>query len=176
MQGKDSYIQGIKKMREIRYTPIGVVHSPFKNVKGMPIQTVGARGVGGTVEMDSRYQDGLKDLEGFSHIFLIYHFHLSKGYSLQVKPFMDDIVRGVFATRAPKRPNPIGISVVKFVKIQGCTLFIEDVDVVDGTPLLDIKPFVPEFDVRKVERTGWLSKKAGKVHKVRADQRFRHNG
>ena len=144
MQGKDSYIQGIKKMREIRYTPVGIVHSPFKNVKGMPIQTVGARGV--------------------------------EGYSLQVKPFMDDKVRGVFATRAPKRPNPIGISVVRFVKIQCCTLFIEDVDVVDGTPLLDIKPFVPEFDVRKVERTGWLSKKAGKVHRVRADQRFRHNG
>ena len=131
-------------MRKIIYTPVGIVHSPFKNIKGMPIQTVGARGVG--------------------------------GYSLQLKPFMDDKERGVFATRAPKRPNPIGISVVRLVKMQGNTLFIEDVDVVDGTPLLDIKPFVPEFYVRKNKRTGWLSKKTGKVHRGRADQRFRNNG
>jgi tRNA-Thr(GGU) m(6)t(6)A37 methyltransferase TsaA len=163
-------------MREIRYTPVGVVHSPFKDVKGMPIQTVGARGVAGTVEIEPRYQDGLKDLEGFSHIILIYHFHRSKGYSLEVRPFMDDDVRGVFATRAPKRPNPIGISVVRVAKVEGCTIFIEDVDVLDGTPLLDIKPFVPEFDVREVERTGWLSKKAGKAHQVKADERFRRGG
>jgi tRNA-Thr(GGU) m(6)t(6)A37 methyltransferase TsaA len=163
-------------MREIKYTPVGVVHSPFKDVKGMPIQTVGAKGVGGTLEIEPQYQDGLKDLEGFSHIILIYHFHRSKGYSLEVKPFMDDDVRGVFATRAPQRPNPIGISVVKLVKVQGRVIFIEDVDIVDGTPLLDIKPFVPEFDVREVERTGWLSKKAGKAHRVRADERFRRNG
>jgi tRNA-Thr(GGU) m(6)t(6)A37 methyltransferase TsaA len=163
-------------MREIKYTPVGVVHSPFKDVKGMPIQTVGAKGVGGTLEIEPQYQDGLKDLEGFSHIILIYHFHRSKGYSLEVKPFMDDDVRGVFATRAPQRPNPIGISVVKLVKVQGRMIFIEDVDIVDGTPLLDIKPFVPEFDVREVERTGWLSKKAGKAHRVRADERFRRNG
>ncbi len=163
-------------MREIRYAPIGVVHSPFKDVKGMPIQAVGAKGVGGTVEIEPQYQDGLKDLEGFSHIILIYHFHRSKGYSLEVRPFMDDDVRGVFATRAPKRPNPIGISVVKVVKVEVCTIFIEDVDIVDGTPLLDIKPFVPEFDVRKVKRTGWLSKKTGKVHQVKADERFRRNG
>ena len=163
-------------MREIKYTPVGVVHSPFKNVKGMPIQTVGAKGVGGILEIEPQYQDGLKDLEGFSHIILIYHFHRSKGYSLQVKPFMDDDVRGVFATRAPQRPNPIGISVVKLEKVQGRMIFIEDVDILDGTPLLDIKPFVPEFDVREVERTGWLSKKAGKAHRVRADERFRRNG
>lgn len=163
-------------MREIKYTPVGVVHSPFKDVKGMPIQTVGAKGVGGALEIEPQYQDGLKDLEGFSHIILIYHFHRSKGYSLEVKPFMDDDVRGVFATRAPQRPNPIGISVVKLVKVQGRMIFIEDVDIVDGTPLLDIKPFVPEFDVREVERTGWLSKKAGKAHRVRADERFRRNG
>jgi tRNA-Thr(GGU) m(6)t(6)A37 methyltransferase TsaA len=163
-------------MTEIRYMPVGVVHSPFKDVEGMPIQTVGAKGIGGTVEIDPQYQDGLKDLEGFSHIFLIYHFHRSKGYSLQVKPFMDDEVRGVFATRAPKRPNPIGISVVRFVKMEGSTLFIEDVDIVDGTPVLDIKPFVPEFDAREVERTGWLSKKASKAHQVKADERFRRSG
>jgi tRNA-Thr(GGU) m(6)t(6)A37 methyltransferase TsaA len=159
-------------MKQIRYMPIGVIHSPFKDVKGMPIQAAGARGVVGTVEVESAYQDGLKDLGGFSHIILLYHFHHSQGYSLELKPFMDDHMRGVFATRAPQRPNPIGISVVRLVEVQGCTLFIEDVDIVDGTPLLDIKPFVPEFDVREVESTGWLSKKASKVDAMTADGRF----
>jgi len=159
-------------MKEIRYMPIGVIRSPFQDVKGMPIQTVGAKGVGGTVQVEPDYRDGLKDLEGFSHIILLYHFHHCQGYSLEVKPFMDDHMRGVFATRAPQRPNPIGISVVKLVKVEGCTVFIEDIDIVDGTPLLDIKPYVPEFDVREVQRTGWLAKKAGKVREVTADERF----
>jgi len=159
-------------MKEIRYMPIGVIHSPFKDVQGTPIQAVAAKGVGGTVEIEAEYQRGLKDLEGFSHIVLLYHFHHSQGYTLEVKPFMDDHMRGVFATRAPRRPNPIGTSVVKLVRVRACTVFIEDIDIVDGTPLLDMKPFVPEFDVRKVERLGWLSNKASKVHGVTADERF----
>ena len=159
-------------MKQIRYMPIGVVHSPFKDVKGMPIQAAAAGRVAGTIEVEPAYRDGLKDLEGFSHIILLYHFHHCQGYTLEVKPFMDDHMRGVFATRAPQRPNPIGISVVRLVKVQGCVLFIEDVDIVDGTPLLDIKPFVPEFDVREVERTGWLSDKASKVGAITADRRF----
>lgn len=160
-------------MEAIRYTPIGVIYSPFTEVTGMPIQPAGAKGITGTVEVNLEYCDGLKDLEGFSHIILIYHFHLTKGYTLQVEPFMDDNIHGVFATRAPKRPNPIGISVVRLSKAEGCTLYIEDVDIVDGTPLLDIKPYVPEFDVRKVEKTGWLSKRVHRVHKTRADERFK---
>ena len=107
------------------------------------------------------------------HIMVIFHFHLSEGYSLEVKPFMDDHPHGVFATRAPRRPNPIGLSVVKLVKVEGHTLQVEDLDIVDGTPLLDIKPYVPEFDAQKAERTGWLSKRADKVHEVRSDERFK---
>lgn len=159
-------------MREIRYTPIGIIHSPFKDTKGMPIQPAGARGIKGTVKIEAEYSDGLEDIEGFSHIILIYHFHLSSGYSLRVKPFLDDNLRGVFATRAPRRPTPIGISVVRLVKREGCLLHIEDVDVLDGTPLLDIKPYVPKFDIREPERTGWLSKRAGKADKMKADRRF----
>jgi tRNA-Thr(GGU) m(6)t(6)A37 methyltransferase TsaA len=160
-------------MKEIKYKPIGIIRSPFKDITGMPIQPTGARGITGTVEVEPEYADGLKDIEGFSHIILVYHFHLSEGYTLEVKPFMDDHLHGVFATRAPKRPNPIGISVVKLVKVEGHILRVEDLDIVDGTPLLDIKPYVPEFDIQKVERTGWLSKRADKAHEVRADERFR---
>lgn len=160
-------------MKEIRYNPIGIIHSPFKDINGMPIQPTGAKGIKGTIEIEPEYIAGLKDVEGFSHIFLLYHFHLSEGYSLEVKPFMDDELHGVFATRAPRRPNSVGISVVRLVRIENYILHIEDVDVVDGTPLLDIKPYVPEFDVRKVERTGWLSHKADKVDKAKADERFR---
>ena len=139
----------------------------------MPIQPAGARGVAGTVEVLPEYCDGLKDLEGFSHIFLIYHFHLSQGYSLRVKPFLDDSMRGVFATRAPKRPNAIGISVVRLVEIEGCTLCIEDVDIAEGTPLLDIKPYVPQFDAREAERIGWLAGKVEKAMEMEADERFK---
>jgi tRNA-Thr(GGU) m(6)t(6)A37 methyltransferase TsaA len=160
-------------MKKIVYEPIGIIHSPFKDIKGMPIQPTGAKGIAGTIEIHPEFAEGLKDLEGFSHIILIYHFHLSKGYSLKVKPFMDENLRGVFATRAPKRPNPIGISVVKLRKIEGNILNIEDVDIVDGTPMLDIKPYVPEFDVQEIEKIGWLSQKANKVHLKKSDKRFR---
>jgi tRNA-Thr(GGU) m(6)t(6)A37 methyltransferase TsaA len=146
-------------MKKITYNPIGLIHSPFNNIKGMPIQPAGAIGVTGTVEIKQEYVDGLKDIEGFSHIILIYHFHLSKNYSLKVKPFLDDNLHGVFATRAPRRPNPIGLSVVRLVKVEGCILHIEDVDIVDGTPLLDIKPYVPEFDIHETQKIGWLSEK-----------------
>ena len=159
-------------MQTISYTPIGVIHSPFRDVKGMPIQPAGAEGVEGNVEIEPEYAAGLKDIEGFSHIILIYHFHLSKGYSLDVKPFLDSESHGVFATRAPRRPNPIGISVVRLVKVEGNVIHIGDVDVVDGTPLLDLKPYVPEFDVRDTNRVGWLSKTKHQVRAARADGRF----
>jgi len=159
-------------MKEIKYKPIGVVHSPFKDVEGMPIQPTGAKGVRGTVEVFAEYCAGLKDIEGFSHIILIYHFHLSKMYSLEVKPFMDEETHGVFAMRGPARPNKIGISAVRLVQVKGCTLHIEDVDIVDGTPLLDIKPYVPDFDWRAAERIGWLSEKSRNVRQKRSDRRF----
>lgn len=159
-------------MKKIVYQPIGIIHSPFQNIQGMPIQPTGAKGIAGTIEIYPEFAEGLKDLEGFSHIILIYHFHLSKGYSLKVKPFMDENYRGVFATRAPKRPNPIGISIVRLVRIEDTIIHIEDIDIIDGTPLLDIKPYVPEFDVQEIEKIGWLSQKAEKVHKIKSDERF----
>jgi len=160
-------------MEEILYRPIGVIRSPFQDTRNMPIQPAGARGVAGTVEVEPTYADGLRDLEGFSHIILIYHFHRASGYALEVRPFLDDTPRGLFATRAPRRPNPVGLSVVRLVRVEGCILHIEDVDVVDGTPLLDIKPYVPEFDVREGERIGWLTDRVTRAHRARADDRFR---
>jgi tRNA-Thr(GGU) m(6)t(6)A37 methyltransferase TsaA len=160
-------------MNEIKYRPIGIIHSPFKDIAGMPIQPSGAKGITGTVEINSLYAAGLKDLEGFSRIILIYHFHLSKNYKLEVKPFLNKSSHGVFATRAPTRPNSLGISVVKLVKVEGCTLHIEEVDILDGTPLLDIKPYVPEFDSRKTKRIGWLVKSSHKARSRKSDERFK---
>ncbi len=160
-------------MPEIKYKPIGIIHSPFKEPKGTPIQPSGAKGINGTVEIFPDYAEGLKDLEGFSHIILIYHFHLSKKSSLKVKPYLDDEVHGVFAMRGPSRPNPIGISAVRLLRVEGTTLHIQDVDIVDGTPLLDIKPYVPEFDIREVGRIGWLEKKVQKLCATKDDGRFR---
>ena len=159
-------------MDEIKYKPIGVVHSPHKEPKGTPIQPEGAKGIDGTVEVFPEYAEGLKDLEGFSHIILIYHFHLSRGASLRVKPFMDTEVHGVFAMRGPSRPNPIGISAVRLVRIEGNILHIRDVDIVDGTPLLDIKPYVPKFDAREAENVGWLEENVFKLSTSKDDGRF----
>jgi tRNA-Thr(GGU) m(6)t(6)A37 methyltransferase TsaA len=154
-------------MSGIKYTPIGVIHSPFKEPEGAPIQPAGAKGIDGTVEVFPEYAEGLKDVEDFSHLILIYHFHLSKGAPLKVKPYMDNEAHGVFAMRGPSRPNPIGISIVRLLRVEGNILHIQDVDIVDGTPLLDIKPYVPEFDIRAVEKAGWLE---GNVHKLPASK------
>jgi tRNA-Thr(GGU) m(6)t(6)A37 methyltransferase TsaA len=124
----------------------------------MPNQPTAAKDVEGIVEIQPEYIEGLKDIGGFSHIILVYHFHLSVGYSLKVRPFMHDHFRGVFATRSPKRPNPIGVSVVRLVKVEEGTIYVKDVDIVDGTPLLDIKPYIPD-DSQRVERIGWLSER-----------------
>ena len=159
-------------MEEIIYKPIGTIHSPFKEVSGMPIQPAGAKGVAGYIEIEPIYTEGLTGLDGFSHIILIYHFHRSHGYELKVKPFLDDELHGVFSTRAPSRPNPIGISIVKLIRIEGCTLHIEEVDILDSTPLLDIKPYVPSFDVRSADRIGWLAGKAEEARGKKADERF----
>jgi len=159
-------------MNEIKYKPIGIIHSPFKEPKGTPIQPTGAKGIEGTVEVFPEYAEGLKDVEGFSHIILIYHFHLSKGFSSRVKPYMDNEAHGVFAMRGPSRPNPIGISIVRLVRIEENILYIQDTDIVDGTPLLDIKPYVPEFDIREVEKTGWLEENVHKLASSKDDGRF----
>ncbi len=133
----------------------------------MPIQPVGALSVRGNVDVFDKYVKGLSDLDGFSHVMLLYHFHQAAGPKLVVTPFMDSQVRGVFATRAPTRPNPIGLSVVKLLGIEGRTLHVENVDVLDGTPLLDIKPYVPEFDHHPADRVGWLEQVKGVVQNKR---------
>jgi len=159
-------------MTGITFTPIGVVHSPFRDPRNMPIQPVGARGVRGTIELDPAYAAGLKDLEGFSRIILLYHFHRSEGYALEVGPFLDTTPHGVFATRAPRRPNPVGISILRLVSVEGATLHVEDVDILDGTPVLDIKPYVPAFDAYPDERAGWLATAGDDPRTVRSDGRF----
>ncbi|MFC1525385.1 tRNA (N6-threonylcarbamoyladenosine(37)-N6)-methyltransferase TrmO, partial [Candidatus Latescibacterota bacterium] len=132
----------------LQLNPIGEVHSPHQQVVGMPIQPSRARGVEGTVEVYEEYAEGLADLDGFSHIILLYHFHRSQGHSLRVVPFLDTVERGLFATRAPRRPNPLGLSVLRLLGIDGATLRVADIDILDGTPVLDIKPYVPDFDAR----------------------------
>jgi tRNA-Thr(GGU) m(6)t(6)A37 methyltransferase TsaA len=157
----------------IHYQSIGIVHSPFKDITGMPIQPTGALGIQGSVEIFPQFAPGLKDLAGFSHIILLYHFHLVQEAKLIVTPFMDSLPHGVFATRAPKRPNPIGLSIVKLLRIEQNVLYIENVDIIDGTPLLDIKPYVPEFDQHPADRIGWLEQAKGKVQSKKSDDRFR---
>jgi len=154
------------------YRPIGLIHTPYKDVVGMPVQPPGARGVAGRVIVDETYREGLLDLDGFSHVFLLYHLHLCKGYALRVRPFLSDTDRGIFACRSPKRPNPIALSLVKLVRIEGVVLHVEDVDMVDGTPLLDIKPFVPLFDTAEDVRAGWFTDRAGAAVDARSDGRF----
>ena len=157
----------------IVYRPIGLIHSPFTDVAGMPIQPTGAVGVCGAVEIWPELLPGLGDLAGFSHIILIYHFHRVREARLVVTPFLDSRPHGVFATRAPTRPNPIGLSVVRLVRIEENILHVENVDVLDGTPLLDVKPYVPEFDQHPADRVGWLEQARGQVQARRADDRFR---
>jgi len=139
-------------------TPIGVIHTRYTALEKVPIQPCYSNQVG-EVELFRQYEEGLKDLEGFSHIVILYLFHKSEGYSLTVKPFLDSDEHGLFATRHPNRPNPIGMSVVRLVERKGRVLQVKDVDVLDGTPLIDIKPYVPSFDHRAVVRIGWLEGK-----------------
>jgi len=156
------------------FKPIGIIRSPYTELAGMPIQPAGAVGVRGTVEVLDEYADGLQDLDGFSHIILIYEFHRSRGFDLKVVPFLDSTPRGVFATRAPRRPNPLGISVVRLEGIEGPAIHVLDIDVLDGTPLLDIKPYVPTFDPQGGVRVGWLEENSGAVSEHRSDDRFKY--
>lgn len=159
-------------MQEVNYKSIGIIHSQFERTHDMPNQPSAAKGITGTVEVYPEYNKGLKDLEGFSHIILIYHFHLSYGYRLEVMPFLDESLRGVFATRAPKRPNQIGISVVKLNRVEKNILHIENVDIINGTPLLDIKPFIPDFDATEIIKLGWLESSRHKFSTRNSDNRF----
>lgn len=153
--------------------PIGVIHTPFASLAGMPIQPGGARDVVGQVELRPELAEALADLDGFSHVYLIYCFHKSEGYQLTVTPYLDNTPRGLFATRAPRRPNPIGLSVVAVVAVSRNVLTVRGIDVLDGTPLLDIKPYAPAFDAPAGPvRAGWLDTSSREVAATRSDDRF----
>lgn len=162
----------MSNVETITYKPIGIVHSSKKAIKGMPIQSIASENINGSIEIFPEYIEGLTDLDGFSHLVIVCHFHLSKIGNLIVQPYMDDHSHGVFATHSPNHPNPIGISLVKLEKIQKNILFISDLDMLDGTPVLDIKPFVPQFDERKDVKIGWLENNINKLHKIKDDERF----
>ncbi|AOY58341.1 MULTISPECIES: tRNA (N6-threonylcarbamoyladenosine(37)-N6)-methyltransferase TrmO [Desulfococcus] len=159
-------------METIEYRPIGIIHTPFNCPEGTPIQPPGGLDHCGVVEVFSEFHEGLRDVEGFSHLILLYHCHLAGAARLTVMPFLDDAAHGLFATRAPARPNAIGLSVVRLLRVEEGRLYIREVDIVDGTPLLDIKPYVPKFDSRSPERTGWLEKQAHRTEQARDDGRF----
>ena len=140
----------------------------------MPIQPMAAHGVKGIIELNPKFKDGLKDIEGFSHLTLIYQFHKISGYNLEVTPFMDTVSHGIFATRSPKRPNAIGISTVKLLEVKDNILYIEEIDVLDNTPLIDIKPFYPKYDNRENVKSGWLEKNLNlPLEKLVSDERFK---
>lgn len=146
---------------EIIMHPIGIIHSPFTEKGQVPIQASRSQVIG-LVELFPEFADGLQDIESFSHIFLLYNFHCSSGFSLHVKPLLDDHEHGLFTTRHPCRPNPIGLSIVQLIFRQENYLTVEGVDALDGTPLLDIKPYVPEFDAYTEARTGWYATRSRK--------------
>ena len=160
---------------KIEFDTIGTIHSPFKELEGMPIQPTGAKGIKGEIRIKDEYKPGLKDINGFSHLILIYHLHKTNGNALEVKPFMDNKTHGVFATRSPKRPNNIGMTVVALDSVDDdCVLHISNVDILDGTPLLDIKPYVPQLHEDTIVnlRIGWFETKHQKAKNQKADDRF----
>ena len=160
---------------EIKLESIGEIQTEFKNIEGMPIQPTGAKGIKGKIIIKEKYIDGLKDLDGFSHIHLIYLLHKVDGYKLQVKPFMDNTTHGIFATRSPKRPNRIGMSVCKLNKIENNIIYIENVDILNRTPLLDIKPYVPQLYEDTIDelQIGWFEKNHQKAKTQKSDDRFK---
>ena len=148
----------------MKIEPIGVIHSPYKKLENMPIQPIFSDSIG-EIEVFKKFEKGLKDLEGFSHIIILYYFHKSEKTTLHAKPFLVDDLKGVFATRSPNRPNHIGLSILKLLKVEGNKLKVSGIDALDGTPLIDIKPYVDKFDQRQDVKIGWLKGKIKKVKK-----------
>jgi tRNA-Thr(GGU) m(6)t(6)A37 methyltransferase TsaA len=140
---------------------IGIIHSPYKTTGECPNQAYKSKQIA-EIEVFKEYEEGLDGIEGFSHLVILWLFHKSKGHSLKVVPFYDHSPRGLFATRSPRRPNPIGISVVRLIERRGNKLKVKGIDMVDGTPLIDIKPYVPEFDEKTEIKIGWLEGKIGR--------------
>jgi tRNA (adenine37-N6)-methyltransferase len=159
-------------MDRVVYTPIGVLRSPYSLLDGMPLQTVAAPEVEARVEFEQSVHGAIRDLEGFSHLWLIAHLHAVDGWSAEVVPFLDTVSRGVLATRSPRRPNPIGLSLVELAGIEAGVIHVRGVDLLDGTPILDVKPYVPLFDAREGARAGWFEEAGPRVHEVRSDRRY----
>jgi len=151
---------------------IGTIYTPFTTLEDMPIQPKGAEEVIGTIEIDKEFTEGLTDLDGFSHVYLLYQFHMASKTALKVTPFMDTSERGVFATRSPLRPNHIGLSLVRMEKIEKNIVTVRGIDVLDGTPLLDIKPYIAEFDQITKSNSGWMQASQEEVNRKRSDRRF----
>jgi tRNA-Thr(GGU) m(6)t(6)A37 methyltransferase TsaA len=157
---------------KITFEPIGIIHSPFTDLADMPIQPTGEKAAEGTLEIYPAFRDALADLEGFSHIYALYFFHKVNGWQPKVVPFLDKQPRGLFSTRAPRRPNPIGLSLLKILAVEGGSVRVAGVDILDGTPLLDIKPYIPGFENPQDVHIGWLEGRAAEVKKRESDRRF----
>jgi len=151
---------------------IGIIHTPFDSLEDMPIQPKGAAELTGTIELEEQYLAGLADLSGFSHIYLLYRFHMAKRTALTVIPFMDTTPRGVFATRSPLRPNHIGLSIVRLLSVDKNILTVGGIDILNGTPLLDVKPYIAAFDAVQQSRSGWMKASGEEVARRRSDHRF----
>jgi tRNA-Thr(GGU) m(6)t(6)A37 methyltransferase TsaA len=159
---------------EMHLTPIGIIHSPHQRAEGTPVQAALATGVQGTVEVFPEYAAGLRDLDGFERVWLVYWFDRARPAELVVTPYLDTTPRGLFATRAPRRPNPIGLSPVRLLGIVGSVLQVEGLDILDNTPLLDIKPYIPAFDACEAKRIGWCAE--ARDDGTVADGRFEAGG
>ncbi len=162
----------MKSEPTISLAPIGIIRTPYSQLEEMPIQPKGAKESVGTIELLPQYAAGLKDIEGFSHIYLLYHFHQAQRTELVVTPFMDTTPRGVFATRSPLRPNHIGISIVELITRDKNMIKVRGIDILDKTPLLDIKPYIENFDTITNSHSGWMTASAEEVAAKRSDGRF----
>ena len=162
----------VRPAARISYAPIGVVRTPYTELDGMPLQTVAAPDVQARVELEPAVHGALRDLEGFSHLWLIVHLDRIDGWRPEVVPFLDTVARGVLATRSPRRPNPIGLSLVELEAVEPGALRVRGIDLLDGTPVLDVKPYVPLFDAREGARDGWFAQAAERVHEIRSDDRY----
>ena len=157
---------------KITFEPIGIVHSPFTELADMPIQPTGKKAAEGSLEIYPAYCYALADLEGFSHIYALYYFHKVNGWQPKIVPFLDNQPRGLFSTRAPRRPNPIGLSLLQILAVEGSRICVAGLDILDGTPLLDIKPYIPGFENPQDVRIGWLEGRAKQVKNRKSDRRF----
>jgi tRNA (adenine37-N6)-methyltransferase len=159
-------------MDKIIYSPIGLIHSPYKTLENIPVQNSGSKNMMAEIEIFPQFIDGLKDIDGFSHLILLYHFHQVHHFQLLVKPFLDDEEHGIFATRAPIRPNPVGLTVVKLLEIRDSGFIFEGPDMIDKTPLIDIKPFIHMVDEVRQVKSGWLENKIHLFETKKSDNRF----